>query len=106
MKFRHVIALGKNAKNNCRSKTELIIQRHVNSTKRGFTENLGGANIVFSNNFHISEIKKLFLLFFECKFHFRVTSVHEIFERLKLSLRLKENKNVDHISFLIARLAF
>ena len=46
------------------------------------------------------------MLFFEYKFHFRMTSVKEIFDQLNLSFRLKKNKNIVHVTFVIARLAF
>ena len=35
-----------------------------------------------------------------------MASVHEIFERLNMSFSLKKNKNVVHITFVIARFAF
>ena len=46
----------------------------INTTKSGFTVNRGGKNNIFSDNFNIWKIEIL-LLFFECKFHFRMTSV-------------------------------
>ena len=59
MEFRYVRAYGKTAKNDSRNQTKLMIQWYVtikmrvNTTKRGFTVNRGGKNIVFSDNFNI-----------------------------------------------------
>ena len=59
MKFRHVRAYGKTAKNNSRNYSELIIQRHVtikmhvDTTKGWFMVSRSGKNIVFSDIFDI-----------------------------------------------------
>ena len=57
----------------------------VDTTKSGFKLNRSGKNIIFSNNFNIEKIETLAMLFFECKFHFRMTKVHEIFDQLSLN---------------------
>ena len=59
IEFRHVRTYGRTAKNNNKNYAKLLIQWHaiikccVNTTKRGFTLNRGGKNIVFSDSFNI-----------------------------------------------------
>ena len=85
MEFRHVRTYGRTAKNNRRNEAKLITQWHVTikmcgkTNKRGFTVNLGGKSIAFSELKQLLRIKAIILFFFECKFHFKMRSVDEIF---------------------------
>ena len=76
---------------------------HVNTTKSGFMVNQGIKNIASSYKYSILKIETFVLFSFECEFHFRITNVQG---QLNLSFRLKNNKNIVHITYLIARIAF